>query len=227
MSTKITWLGHSAFQIETAGRVILLDPFLTDNPVAIVSAQDVAADVILVTHGHSDHIGDTIDIASRTGALVISNFEIISWLQKQGVSNVHPMHLGGSHKFDFGTLKLTIAHHGSALPDGSYGGNPAGFLLGTDDGHLYFAGDTGLFSDMQLIGAVGLSVAVLPIGDNFTMGPDDSITATQFLKPSVVIPQHYNTWPLIAQDAQVWAKRIASDTESRPVVLVVGESFTV
>ena len=225
MATKITWLGHAAFQVETNGKTILVDPFLTGNPVAQVSANDVAADAILVTHGHSDHVGDTVEIAKRTGAVVISNFEIISWLQQQGVANAHPMHIGGSHQFDFGTLKLTIAHHGSAMPDGSYGGNPTGLILKTADGNLYFAGDTGLFLDMQLIGEAGLAVAVLPIGDNFTMGPVDAVRATQFLKPEVVIPGHYNTWPIIEQDAQAWAEKIAVETSATPAVLAVGDVY--
>ncbi|APZ92365.1 metal-dependent hydrolase [Fuerstiella marisgermanici] len=225
MTTKITWLGHSAFQVETAGKTILLDPFFTGNPAATVSADSVAADAILITHGHGDHIGDTVDIAKRTGALVVANFEIVTWLQGQGLENVHAMHIGGSHAFDFGTVKLTIAHHGSALPDNSYGGNPAGIILKTADGNIYFAGDTALFSDMQLIGDEDLEVAVLPIGDNFTMGPDDSVKATNFLSPRIVIPQHYNTWPLINQDTAAWETNINLQTSATPVVLQVGEHF--
>ncbi|MEQ9408172.1 MAG: metal-dependent hydrolase [Fuerstiella sp.] len=227
MTTRLTWLGHATFQIETAGKTILLDPFFTGNPVATRSADDVQADVILVTHGHGDHIGDTVAIAGRTGALVIANFEIITWLQGQGVQNVHPMHLGGCHQFDFGIVRMTVAHHGSALPDNSYGGNPAGFVLKTADGNLYFAGDTALFSDMQLIGDEDLAVATVPIGDNFTMGPEDAVKATRFLSPKVVIPQHYNTWPVIEQDAAAWAERVAAETSARPVVLAVDETYVV
>jgi len=226
MATSITALGHAAFLVETNGHTILVDPFLTGNPLATASADSIAADAIFVTHGHSDHVGDTIDIAKRTNALVISNYEIVSWLQEQGVPHAHPMHIGGSHAFDFGTVKLTIAHHGSALPDGSNGGNPTGIILKTTDGNIYFAGDTGLFLDMQLIGEENLAVAVLPIGDNFTMGPDDAVRATKFLKPKVVIPHHYDTWPLIAQDTAAWAARTSADTTAQPVVLGVGESYT-
>ncbi|MCP4169641.1 MAG: metal-dependent hydrolase [Fuerstiella sp.] len=225
MTTKITWLGHSTFHMEASGKSILIDPFFEDNPVAQVAADDVGADVIIVTHGHGDHVGDTVRIAKRTGALVISNFEIVTWLQNQGVANAHPMHVGGSHDFDFGTVKLTIAHHGSSLPDGSNGGSPTGIVLKTQDGNIYFAGDTGLFSDMKLIGEEDLEVAIIPVGDNFTMGPDDSIRATQFLQPRTVIPCHYNTWPLIEQDINDWSRRIAADTSAQPAVLKIGEHF--
>tara|TARA_R110002095_G_scaffold78165_2_gene67313 strand:+ start:1961 stop:2644 length:684 start_codon:yes stop_codon:yes gene_type:complete len=224
MGTKITWLGHSAFQIETAGKTILLDPFLTGNPSATISANAASADVILISHGHGDHVGNTVEIAKRTNALVIANFEIIEWLGKQGVENVHPQHIGGAHQYDFGTIKLTIAHHGSMLPDGSYGGNPCGILLKLNDGTIYFAADTGLFYDMSLIGEEGVDVAILPIGDNFTMGPEDSVRATKLISPKRVIPMHYNTWPLIAQDTAAWAESIREQTSAEPVVLKPGES---
>lgn len=227
MSTEITFLGHSTFQVATGGSTILIDPFFTDNPSAKVAADNVQADVILITHGHGDHVGDAVTIAKRTGALVISNFEIVTWLQGQGVENVHPMHIGGSHKFDFATVKLTIAHHGSMLPDNTNGGNPVGFVLKTEDGNIYFAGDTGLFYDMNLIGAEDLSVAVLPIGDNFTMGPSDAVRAAGFLNPKVVIPCHFNTWPLIEQDVDAWADATKNETKAKPVVLGVGESTTI
>lgn len=223
----ITWLGHATFSIESRGKTILVDPFLSDNPTASVSADEVSADVILITHGHADHIADAVDIAKRTGALVISNFEIITWLQGQGVENVHPMHIGGRHKFDFGSLKLTIAHHGSALPDHSYGGNPVGFILDTDAGNVYLAGDTGLFYDMKLIGEEQLAVAVLPIGDNFTMGPEDALRAVRFLNPKIVIPHHFNTWPLIEQDADQWAQSVESQTSAKAIVLTVGRPFEI
>ena len=226
MSTSIKWLGHAAFQVVTSGKTILIDPFFTGNPVAQVAASDVAADVIMITHGHDDHVGDTIEIAKRTGALVISNFEICNWLAKQGIENIHPMHIGGSHTFDFATVKLTIAHHGSELPDGSNGGNPTGIILKTTDGNIYFAGDTGLFYDMKLIGEEQIAVAVLPIGDNFTMGPDDSIRAIRLLEPKTAIPAHYNTWPLIAQDSTAWAARVSSETSAQPMVLEVGGELT-
>lgn len=225
MATAITSLGHAAFQVQTNGKTILVDPFLTGNPLAQVSADQIEADAILITHGHADHVGDTIEIAKRTGAMVVSNYEIVTWLQEKGVPNAHPMHIGGSHAFDFGTVKLTIAHHGSALPDGSNGGSPTGMILKTPDGNIYFAGDTGLFLDMQLIGEEDLAVAVLPIGDNFTMGPEDAVRATNFLNPKVVIPHHYDTWPLIAQDTSAWAKKTTAETSAQPVVLAVGQTY--
>jgi L-ascorbate metabolism protein UlaG (beta-lactamase superfamily) len=225
MTTILTFLGHSGFQIETAGKTILIDPFITGNPQAIVTADDLKPDVIIVSHGHDDHIGDTVAIAKRCGALVISNHEISQWLQTQGLEHLHDMHIGGSRKFDFGTVKLTIAHHGSVLPDGTYGGNPAGIILKTVDGNIYHACDTGLFYDMKLIGEDDVNVAILPIGDNYTMGPKDAIRAVKLLEPQTVIPCHWNTFPVIEQDAQAWADDVSDSTSANPVVLQPGEKF--
>ena len=224
MTTRITWLGHGAFEIVTAGKTILIDPFFTDNPASTTTADAVQPDYIIVTHGHGDHVGDTVDIAKRTKATVIANFEITEWLSKKGVPNVHAQHIGGSHRYDFGTVKLTIAHHGSMLPDGSYGGNPCGVLLKLADGTLYHAADTGLFYDMKLIGEEGIDLAILPIGDNYTMGPDDALRAVKLIAPKRVLPDHYDTWPLIAQDAAAWAERVRRETSAEPVVLKPGES---
>lgn len=225
MTTAVTFLGHGAFLFDTGRHRVAIDPFLTGNPQAAVSADEFSPDFIIVSHGHGDHVGDTVDIARRTGAMVISNFEISNWLQKQGVQNRHAMHIGGSHRFDFGVVKLTIAHHGSQLPDGSYGGNPCGVLLKLEDGVIYHAADTALFYDMKLIGEEGIDLAILPIGDNYTMGPDDALRAVKLIQPRRVIPDHYSTWELIAQDAHAWAERVKAETSSEPIVLKPGESW--
>ena len=165
-------------------------------------------------------------IAKRTGAQVISNFEIINWFGAQGVENAHPQHIGGGFTYPFGYLKLTQALHGSTLPDGTSGGNPAGFLLTADGKKVYLACDTGLFGDMKLIGEEGIDLAVLPIGDNFTMGPDDALRAVKLLQPKNVIPVHYGTFDVIAQDVNAWAKRVTAETSAKVHVLKPGNSFT-
>ena len=227
MTTKLTWYGHAALGLETGGYKLVIDPFFEGNPAAPISPGVVEADFILVSHGHGDHVGDAIAIAKRTGATIISNFEIASWFEGQGVEKTHGQHLGGGHKHPFGYLKLTLALHGSMLPDGSYGGNPCGFLLTTNDGKkLYFAQDTGLFGDMKMIGEEGLDLAVIPIGDNYTMGPDDALRAVKLLTPKVVVPIHYNTWDLLAQDASAWAERVQKDTKTKAAILKPGESYS-
>jgi L-ascorbate metabolism protein UlaG (beta-lactamase superfamily) len=226
MGTKLTWFGHAALGLETGNYHLLIDPFFTGNPAASTTPEKVQADYILVTHGHGDHLGDTVAIAKRTGATVITNFEIANWLDNQQVKT-HGQHIGGGYKHPFGYLKLTEAFHGSGLPDGSYGGNPAGFLLTTLDGKkIYMAGDTGLFGDMRLIGEEGLDLAVIPIGDNFTMGPEDALRAVKLLSPKNIIPIHYNTWELISQDPNSWAERVKSDTQADVHILKPGESYT-
>jgi L-ascorbate metabolism protein UlaG (beta-lactamase superfamily) len=224
MATRVSWLGHAALLVVSDGQNLLIDPFLTGNPMAARRADQVPANYILVSHGHADHVGDTIAIAKRTGATVITNYEISEWFLKQGLTKVHGQQHGGGFNHGFGRVKLTLAFHGSVLPDGTYGGNPCGFLLYLKDGKkVYDAADTGLFGDMKLIGEEGLDLAILPIGDNYTMGPDDSIRAIKLLQPRKVLPIHYNTFPLIVQDASAWAARVRKETSAEPVVLEPGE----
>lgn len=226
MSTELTWLGHGSWSIQIDGHRVLLDPFLNDSPTAPVKADDVQADHILVSHGHFDHVADVASIANRTGATVVAIFEISEWFSKvHGVQNTIGMNLGGGVDLPFGRVKLTMAHHSSQLPDGSYGGNPGGFLISTGDGTIYFACDTSLFYDMKLIGQTGVDLAVLPIGDLFTMGPADSIEATKLINPKRVAPAHYNTWPPIEQDASAWAEKVRRETSAEPIVLQPGEKI--
>ena len=226
MAFKLKWYGHATFGMDVDGTQVLLDPFFSGNPATAGKADEVAADFIIVSHGHGDHVGDAVSIAKRTGATIISNFEITNWLAAQGVEEVHPQHIGGGFNYPFGYVKLTIAVHGSMLPDGSNGGNPAGVLLTTNDGKkVYFACDTGLFQSMKLYGDEGLDLAILPIGDNFTMGPEDALRAVNLLRPRTVIPVHFGTWDLIAQDPHAWAARVEKETDSLPVVLQPGETF--
>jgi L-ascorbate metabolism protein UlaG (beta-lactamase superfamily) len=231
MSTRVRWLGHACLLFESDGRHVLTDPFLTGNPKAAAKAGDVPADLILVSHGHGDHVGDTVAIAKRTGATVLSNYEIGEWLQKpeQGLTKVEGLQHGGSLMFGgFVRVKLTLAFHGSALPDGSNGGNPCGFVLTFNDGtKVYDAADTGLFGDMALIGEEGLDLAALPIGDYYTMGPDDAVRAVKMLQPKVVLPIHYGTFDRIAQDAVAWADRVRRETGTKPVVLKPGEWYQI
>ncbi len=222
---ELTYHGHACFVVKVGDTHLLIDPFLTGNPLADVGAEEVEADYILVSHGHSDHVGDTVEIAKRMGAMTLSNFEIHNWLLGQGVERAHPLHIGGGYEFPFGRVKLTIAHHGSALPDGSYGGNPAGFLLTLAGKKIYHACDTALFYDMKFIGEEGLDVAILPIGDNFTMGPEDALRAVKLLAPRIVIPIHYNTFEVIQQDPQAFAARVEAETSARCVVLKPGENL--
>ena len=228
MSIEITWLGHSCFSIHTDSFQLLIDPFLDESPVAPVKAADVAADFILLTHGHFDHVADAVAIAKRTEATVVANFEISEWLKRQGIAEEKAigMNPGGGIDLPYGRTKMTPAVHSSGLPDGSYGGVAGGFLLQLGQQRIYLAGDTALMLDMKLLGIGGIDLAVLPIGDLFTMGPDDSIEAIKLLSPRRVIPCHYNTWPPINQDATQWADRVRSHTGAEPVVLQPGEKFS-
>lgn len=227
MTVKLTWLGHSAFALDVDGHPVLIDPFLTGNPLAAADPNTIPAEYILITHGHGDHVGDAVSIAQRTGATVISNFEICNWLQGQGVKNTMGINTGGSARCGFMSVKATPAIHSSSLPDGSYGGLSAGYIITTSSGQkLYFAGDTSLFGDMQLIGDEGIDLAFVPIGDFFTMGLDDSLKAIKFVRPKVVIPMHYATFPPIMQDVSQWANRVSNETEAQPIVIDPGNTYT-
>jgi L-ascorbate metabolism protein UlaG (beta-lactamase superfamily) len=226
LAVVITYHGHACFSIHTGAIHLLIDPFFTGNPAADISAEQVRADYILVSHAHGDHLGDAIPIAGRTGATVISNAEICKHMTAQGIK-AHAMHIGGARRFPFGKVKLTIAHHGSSFPDGAYGGNPCGFLLWLEGKVIYFAGDTALTYDMTLYGAEGIDVAILPIGDNFTMGPEDAVKAVGFLQPKRAVLMHYNTFGVITQDAQAVAASIRAATEAEPVIMRAGETLLV
>jgi len=213
MKVELTWLGHGSWLITSGGHRIVLDPFLTSSPVAPLKADDVEVDHILVSHGHFDHVEDVASIARRTSANVIAVYETAEWFTKNhGLKNVTGMNTGGSLQTPFGRVKMTPALHSSSLPDGSYGGQPAGFLITISGKNIYFACDTALFSDMKLIGGYGVHLAVLPIGDLYTMGVEDSIQAVKLIKPSHVAPAHYNTWPPIEQDAAAWARMVKEET---------------
>jgi len=207
---KATFYGHSCV-FATDGRYkIIIDPFITGNPQATVKADDVDVDYILATHGHGDHLGDAVDISKRTGATIIAPNELATWVTQKGAL-AHNMHIGGAYNFEFGRVKLTIAHHGSAAGDSGleYTGNPCGFVFTMGGKTIYHTGDTGLFLDMKLIGEINkIDLMFLPIGDNFTMGIDDAVRAVEFVKPKVVVPIHYDTWPVIAADPGEFKKKL-------------------
>ncbi|MEN1935140.1 metal-dependent hydrolase [Paenibacillus sp. 102] len=225
---KVSYHGHSVVKIETNGKVILIDPFLTGNPKTDLKAEDVQVDAIILSHGHGDHVGDTVALAKKNNAVVVAPFELATFLGWQGV-NTHPMHIGGSHVFDFGKVKFTQAFHGSSYIDEenqtiTYTGMPAGILVTAEEKTVYHAGDTALFSDMKLIGSLNdIDLAFLPIGDNFTMGPEDAVLAAEWIGAKTVVPMHYNTFPLIEQDPHLFVQKLTSSTGK---VLEAGESIT-
>ena len=221
---RITYLGHSAFLLETGDKSVAIDPFISGNPSATRSADEIAAQTILLTHAHGDHVGDTVAIAKRTGATVIATFELGTYLGKQGIKTI-PANHGGTVAFDGGTTKFVPAWHTSSYTDDFLApGVPAGHVVRFGGKTVYFAGDTCLFGDMALIGDEGLDVAVIPIGDHFTMGPADAVKATRLLRAGLVIPCHYNTFPPIKQDAQAFKRMVEEQTESRCLPLEPGES---
>jgi L-ascorbate metabolism protein UlaG (beta-lactamase superfamily) len=222
---KITYHGHSCFIIEADKHRIIIDPFLSGNPAAKIKPKDVRVEAVLVSHGHSDHLGDAVEISKNNNATIIAPFELVNYCTARGARG-HAMHIGGSYEFPFGRVKLTIAHHGSTTDTGATG-NPCGFIVAMGGKTIYHAGDTGLFSDMKLIGEINrIDVALLPIGDNFTMGVEDAIKAVEFLRPRMVIPMHYNTFDVIKQDPKRFVEGLKG-TLTKGVVLGAGENLEI
>ena len=232
--TTINFIGHSAFTVQHGDTQIAIDPFITGNPAARIEAESVSPDLIFLTHGHNDHVGDSIELSKRTGAPVIATFELANVLESRGANAVGMNH-GGTYRFDGGSVKLVPAWHTSSWTDEDGNvvapGVPAGLVLklgeGRDRKTIYFAGDTCLFMDMQLIGDEELDVAVLPIGDHFTMGPDDAVKAVKYLRPKFVIPCHCNTFPPIEQDKAAFGSQVESQTQAKCRVLEPGQSWEI
>lgn len=222
---KITFYGHACFSAQIKNRTLLFDPFITPNELAkSIDINKIPADYILVTHGHGDHVADVMSIAKRTGAMIISNYEVANWFAKQGATETHPLNHGGSVKLDFGSAKLVNAIHSSGLPDGSYGGNPGGFVVESSEGNFYFSGDTALTMDMKLIGeSTKLKFAALCIGDNFTMGVDDALKAADFVRCDDILGVHFDTFPPIKIDHRAAMEKFSAKGK-RLHLLKPGES---
>ena len=223
---KVTYYGHACFSAAIGGKNLLFDPFISGNPLAKdIDVKSVPADFILVSHGHADHVGDVVEIAKRTNALVIANFEVATWLNKHGAPRVHPLNHGGGCDFDFGRAKFANAIHSSAMPDGAFGGNPGGFVVESRDGNFYYSGDTALTLDMKLIGETTLlKFAVLCVGDNFTMGPDDAVKAADFVRCDEILGVHYDTFPPIKIDHAMAVEKFRAANKTLHL-LRHGESF--
>lgn len=222
----VTFIGHAAVEIKTDRHSILIDPFITGNPVAQHKPEDFQPNAIILTHGHSDHLGDAVPLSKRTGAPIIAIFELATYCQSQGAQAVG-MNIGGPSRFFFGSVQFTPAFHSSSH-DGHYLGEPCGIVLTTlDNRKIYHAGDTALFSDMALIGKLGLDLAFLPIGSYYTMDPEAAVEAVQLLNPKTVIPIHYNTLPAIKQDPQQFKAKVEATTQTRVVILHPGDSCAI
>ncbi len=222
---NIKYIGHATFYIEGQNVKLIIDPFITGNPQAAVSLDDITElDYIFVTHGHGDHLGDTIPLAKKTGATVVANYEITTYLGQKGLDKLHPMHIGGRYRFPFGEVLMTEALHGSSIQEGEniiYGGNPGGFVIEVERKKIYHAGDTGLTINMQLLETENIDVALLPIGGNFVMDVKDAVKAVEFIKPEVVIPMHYNTWDIINANAEEFSRLV----KAKCVILKPGETY--
>lgn len=225
---RFTYYGHSCFAVQIKGKKILFDPFITPNELAKnVNVNQIAADYIFLSHGHEDHIADCISIAERTGAKVVCSFEIHVWLNDRGITNTHPMNTGGKWDFEFGTVKCVVAQHSSGLPDGSYGGNPMGFVFTSEEGNFYYSGDTALTLDMQLVPQYAqLNFTVLPIGDNFTMGIEDAIQAARLVQCSQIVGVHYDTFGFIKIDHEK-ARKAFSDHKMKLYLMQPGETLDI
>jgi L-ascorbate metabolism protein UlaG (beta-lactamase superfamily) len=223
---KLTYYGHACFAVEAGGHTLLFDPFITPNPLAQeIDLNQVKADFILVSHGHGDHVADLVALAKQTGAAIIAPFEVGSWFEKKGVQKVQAMNHGGMAKLLFGTVKLTAAVHSSSMPDGSYGGNPCGFLIETPQGNFYYSGDTALTMDMKLIGQWSkLDFAIFPIGDFFTMGIEDAMSAAELVGVNKMVGVHYDTFPPIKLD-QAAARRCAESARKELLLPKIGETI--
>ncbi|TXB65954.1 metal-dependent hydrolase [Vicingus serpentipes] len=225
---ELTFYGHACFSVKVNGKTLLFDPFITPNEKAKhIDVNSIQADYILISHGHEDHIADVETIAKRTGAKIVSNFEIVSWFNGKGLENGHPMNFGGSWNFDFGKVKYVKADHSSVMPDGAYGGNPGGFIISTDKGNFYYAGDTALHLDMKLTGEYQkLDFAVLPIGDNFTMGIDDAVIAADFIKCDKIIGVHYDTFGYIEINKEEAIQKF-SEKNKELLLIEIGKTINI
>lgn len=223
---KLSYHGHSVFELKTGSHNIVIDPFFNGNQHTNVKPSDIKADFVVLTHAHGDHLGDAFEIAKNNDATVIAVNELANYATENGCQ-AHNMHIGGGFNFPFGRLKFTIAHHGSSSPDGRYMGEPAGVVLTVEGKNIYHAGDTGLFMDMKLIGEINtLDAALLPIGDNFTMGIDDAVKAVEFLNPKLAVPMHYNTFGIIKADPNEFKRKVES-IGKKCIVIPFGNSIEI